>query len=50
MRLLGLREDQERVAKLAAELDRLFNACLPPPRLVSGRRRSGLQRRTLVDG
>ncbi len=50
MKLLGLREDQERGAKLAAELDRLFSACLPPPRKVSGRWRGRLQRRALVDG
>lgn len=50
MRWLGLREDQERAAKLAAELDRLFSACLPRPREVSVNRRRGQQRRTLADG
>lgn len=49
MRLLGLREDQERAVKLATELDRLFSACLPRPREISVDRRRGHQRRALAD-
>ena len=50
MRLLGLREDQERAVKLAAELDRLFGTCLPRPRERSVDRRGGHQRRPLAYG
>lgn len=49
MSWLGLREDQERAARLAAALDRLFSASLPRPRGRSGRRRGGLQRGPLAD-
>ncbi len=52
MRWLGLCEDQERGAKLAAELDRLFSASLPRlhQEMASVRRRRGMQRRPLAGG